>query len=82
MCHVHAPVHSNIVTYVYIVMQLSIPDGESVPECSFVIEWVGSGKPSTTLHHIVTLSGTADKDDFFALRVNPGKTLVFEVAIA
>ena len=46
-----------------------------------MIEWVGSGNPSTTLHHIVALSGTADKDDFFALHVNPGKTLVSEVAI-
>ena len=60
-------------------IQLSRPDlslyepSEEFPECSFVIEWVGSGKPSTTLHHIVELSGTTDKDDFFALHVNPGK---------
>ena len=63
----------------YIVMQLSIPDGETCepfrdfPECAFMIEWVGSGHPSTTLHHVVNMLGTADEDDFFVLHVNPGE---------
>ena len=59
--------------------QLSRPDAnhyepsEDFPECCFAIEWVGTGNPCTTLHHVVKMLGTADEDDFIALRVNPGE---------
>ena len=59
-------------------MQLSIADGETYepfrdfPQCAFVIEWVGSGHPSSTLHHVVKILGTADEDNFLVLHVNPG----------
>ena len=61
-------------------MQLFIADGESYesfrdfPECSLALEWVGSGTPSTTLHHIVKIRGTADSDDCIVLHVNPSET--------
>ena len=60
-------------------MQFFRPDVEDddlskvFPGCSIAIEWVGSGKPSTTLRHVVKISGTTDKDNFFLIRVNPGE---------
>ena len=69
----------------YYTIQLSKPDvnlykpSEDFPECCFAIEWVGTGNPSTTLHHVVKILGTADSRDFIALRVNPGECHVYKL---
>ena len=43
------------------------------PECSFVIEWIGTGKPSTVFHYIARMIGTAHDNDAIGLHINPSE---------